>query len=112
MAGRWGDLEYALGGWSGHGDGRTGRFVDGAREKWEKWKTNMKVLQPVMQYVKDKREISTKGSNIRGSRSIFSKVQGAAEEAGVVEDGVVDETDEARTAGKSGTVDEVGTVQD
>ena len=33
MVGRWGDLAYALGGWSGRRDKRTSKFVDRASEK-------------------------------------------------------------------------------
>jgi hypothetical protein len=49
MEDRWGDLAYALGGWSGRRDGRTSKLMDGARERW---KPNMKVLMAVIQYVK------------------------------------------------------------
>ena len=48
MADRWGDLAYALGGWSGRRDERTSRFVDGPREKW---KPNLKVIKATIQYV-------------------------------------------------------------
>jgi hypothetical protein len=46
---RWGDLSYALGGWSGRKDRRTQQYVDGTREKW---KPNIKVLKAVIEYVK------------------------------------------------------------
>ena len=49
MADRWGDLSYAIGGWSGRKDRGTGTFVDGPREKW---KPNTAVLKAVIQYVK------------------------------------------------------------
>jgi hypothetical protein len=48
MADRWGDLAYALGGWSGRRDGRTGRFVDGPREKW---KPNLRVIKAMTEFV-------------------------------------------------------------
>ena len=50
MADRWGDLAYALGGWSGRKDRRTGKFVDGPCERWE---PSRKVLKAVIQYVRD-----------------------------------------------------------
>ena len=49
MGDRWGDLAYALGGWSGRRDKRTNRPVDGPKERW---KPNLAVLKAVIQYVK------------------------------------------------------------
>ena len=48
MADRWGDLTYALGGWSGRRDRGTDQYVDGAREKW---KPNTKVVKAVIHFV-------------------------------------------------------------
>ena len=48
MADRWGDLAYALGGWSGRRDRRNSRFVDGPREKW---KPNLKIIKATIQFV-------------------------------------------------------------
>jgi hypothetical protein len=49
LADRWRDLAYVLEGWSGRRDRGTGRFVDGAKEKW---KPNMGVIRAVIQYVR------------------------------------------------------------
>jgi hypothetical protein len=48
MADRWGDLPYALGGWSGRTNRRSGRQVDGPCEKW---KPNLKVIKAMIQFV-------------------------------------------------------------
>jgi len=48
MADRWGDLAYALGGWSEREDRRTGRTADGPVEKWT---PNLKVIKAVIQFV-------------------------------------------------------------
>ena len=61
MVGRWGDLAYALGGWSGRRDKRTGKFVDGASEKW---KPNMKVLKAMIQFVKDTKRFQARATVI------------------------------------------------
>jgi hypothetical protein len=49
MKGRWTDLSYALGGWSGRRDHRTQRELDGPKEEW---KPNMAVLKAVIKFVK------------------------------------------------------------
>jgi hypothetical protein len=49
IGGRWGDLAYALGGWSGRKNRGTQQYVDGPCKRW---KPNMKVLKAVIQYVK------------------------------------------------------------
>ena len=61
MADRWGDLAYALGGWSGRMDRRTGKFLDGASEKW---KPDMKVLKAMIQYVKDTKRFQARATII------------------------------------------------
>jgi hypothetical protein len=48
MGDRWGDLEYALGGWSGRLERGT-KPVDGPKERW---KPKLVVLRAVIQYVK------------------------------------------------------------
>jgi hypothetical protein len=86
MADRWGDLAYALGGWSGRRDGRTSKFVDGARERW---KPDMKVLRAVIQYVKDTKRFQPRTTVIEDT--------GATEEAGV--------------AGETGGAEEAGETE-
>jgi ribonuclease HI len=49
MEGRWGDLAYALGGWSSRIDRNTGETIDGLKKRW---KPNMEVLKAVIQYVR------------------------------------------------------------
>ena len=85
MADRWGDLAYALGGWSGRRDRRTNQSVDGAREKW---KPNIKVLRAVIQYVKDTRRFQPKAV-ILGEAGVGEDV---GVEEGVEIGGVVRET--------------------
>jgi ribonuclease HI len=46
---RRGDLSFALGGWSGRIERRTGKQVDGSKEKW---KPDMAALKAVIQFVK------------------------------------------------------------
>jgi hypothetical protein len=48
MGDRWGDLEYALGGWSGRLERGT-KPVDGLKERW---KPKLVVLRAVIQYAK------------------------------------------------------------
>jgi hypothetical protein len=74
MADRWGDLAYALGGWSGRIDRRTGKFVDG---KQERWKPNMKVLKAMIQYVKDTKRFQARATVMREAEDV--------EEAGVAQ---------------------------
>jgi hypothetical protein len=85
MANRWGDLAYALGGWSGRRDGRNGRFVDGPRENW---KPNLKIIKAVIQFV-------MKTGRFQPKATIAEDI-GVVEEAGVVEGaGVAEETEES-----------------
>jgi len=84
MADRWGDLAYALGGWSGRRDRRTGKFVDG---KQERWKPNVKVLKAMIQYVKDTKRFQPKAT--------------AMGEAEVVEEAVAQEIGERDEVGGS-----------
>jgi hypothetical protein len=96
MADRWGDLAYALGGWSERKDRRTGKFVDGARERW---KPNMKVLRAVIQYVKDTKRFQPRATVTEKIREI--EETGAVGEAGVVDEtGVVKESGAAEEAGE------------
>jgi len=48
MGDGWGDLTYALGGWSGRRDGRNGCFVVGPRERWKPY---LKIIKAIIQYV-------------------------------------------------------------
>lgn len=47
---RRGDLSFALGGWSGRGKTRTGKQVDGSKEKW---KPHMTAIKAVIHFVKE-----------------------------------------------------------
>jgi hypothetical protein len=57
MEDRWGDLAYALGGWSGRTDRETGKPIDGLKRRW---KPNVKVLKAVIQYVKTTKRFQPK----------------------------------------------------
>jgi len=45
---RWGDASYLLGGWSGRKDVKTGKFVDGPRERW---KPDLKVVRASIRFL-------------------------------------------------------------
>jgi hypothetical protein len=87
IADRWGDLAYDLGGWSGRKDMGTGKSVDGARERW---KSNMKVLRAVIEYVKDTKRFQPRATvmeEIGAAEEVgVSEEAGAGEEAGVAEE--------------------------
>jgi hypothetical protein len=72
---RWGDLAYALGGWSGRKDRGTDRLVDRPRERW---KPNMKVLKAVIQYVKTTKRFQP--------RAVMAEELGGVEPAEVIEE--------------------------
>jgi hypothetical protein len=72
---RWGDLAYALGGWSGRKDRGMDRFVDGPSERW---KPSMKVLKAVIQYVKATRRFQP--------RAVMAEETEGAELAEVIEE--------------------------
>jgi hypothetical protein len=82
MASRWGDLAYALGGWSGRIDRRTGKCVDGAPERW---KPDMRVIKAMVQYVKDTKRFQPKAT-VMGEAEV-------AEEVGVAQ-GIGERDDE------------------
>jgi hypothetical protein len=46
MEDRWGDLAYALGGWSGRTDRETGKPIDGPKKRWTKEKMETKRESP------------------------------------------------------------------
>jgi hypothetical protein len=84
MVDRWGNLAYALGGWSGRRDKKNSCFVDGPREKW---KPNLKVIKATIQFVMKTGRFQPKATITKGIR--------VAEEAGVVEGaGGAEETEE------------------
>jgi hypothetical protein len=85
MADRWGDLAYAVGGWSRRRDGRNGRFVDGPRNRW---KPNLKIIKAIIQFV-------IKTMRFQPKATIAEDIK-VAEEAGVAEGaGVAEETEES-----------------
>jgi hypothetical protein len=45
---RWGDASYLLGGWSGRKDIKTGKLVDGPRERW---KPNLEVVRASIRFL-------------------------------------------------------------
>lgn len=45
---RWGDVPFMLGGWSQRRDERTGRLLDGPREKW---KPNIEVVKATIRFL-------------------------------------------------------------
>jgi len=49
MGERWGDLAYALGGWSGRMNRGTRKLIDGPKEKW---KPDVRGIKAVIQFVK------------------------------------------------------------
>ena len=57
MGHRWGDLAFALGGWSGRREGITQKYVDGPRDKW---KPKLAVLKAVIKFVKATRRFEPK----------------------------------------------------
>jgi hypothetical protein len=83
MADRWGNLAYTLGGWSRRRDGRNSHFVDRPREKW---KSNLKIIKAMVQFV-------MKTGKFQPKATIAEDI-GVTEEAGVVEwAGVAEETE-------------------
>jgi hypothetical protein len=57
MEDRWGDLAYALGGWSGRTERETGKPIDGPKARW---KPNTGVLRAVIQYVRATKRFTQK----------------------------------------------------
>jgi hypothetical protein len=47
---RWRDLSYILGGWNAWCDPRTGKQIDGPREKW---KANIPVVKALLRFLQD-----------------------------------------------------------
>jgi hypothetical protein len=77
MADRWGDLPYALGGWSGRTNGRSGRQVDGPCEKW---KPNLKVIKTMIQFVRKTGRCQPRATVVEG---VVEEVMGGGGERDV-----------------------------
>ena len=71
---RWGDLAYALGGWSGRRDRGTDQLVDRTHERW---KPNIKVLKAVIQYIKATKRFQPRAVVVEETEGRDNKVGGS-----------------------------------
>jgi hypothetical protein len=75
MGERWGDLAYAVGGWSGRMNRSTGKLVDGPKEKW---KPDIRVIKVTIQFVKATRRFQPRTTIAEGveeeSRGVSSSL--------------------------------------